>query len=198
MTHVVFDVGAVLVDWKPHLAWTDAFETDAEVFAFMERTGFRAKNTRADGGEIFADLAGEIDDAQDADLFSQYVERYARTVETPVHGTWDIVDQLIAQGTPLHAITNWSAETWPEGLKAQPRLGEVFQTLVISGREQITKPDRQIFDLFCTRAGIGAQDCVFVDDGLHNVEGAKQAGMDGIHFTTPARLHADLRTRGIL
>ncbi len=198
MKAVVFDIGGVLVDWKPHLAWAEALGSEDAAHAFIERTDFLARNARGDNGERFADLAQELDDPQDQRLFAAYVGLYTRTVENAIHGTWDVLDRLRAQGTPVHAITNWSAETWPEGLKVHPRLGEVFGTLVVSGQEGVMKPDARIFELLCARAGIAPEECVFIDDGLHNVEGARAVGMDGIHFTTPRALEAELTERGFL
>ncbi|MEP0962153.1 MAG: HAD family phosphatase [Roseobacter sp.] len=197
-TQVVFDIGGVLVDWHPHLAWMDALGSRAAVDAFMTRTDFMARNSRADAGASFADLAQEILDEADRHHFETYVSLFTRTVPNALQGTWDLLDQLKAKGVPLHAITNWSAETWPEGVKVHPRLDSVFETLVVSGRENLAKPDVRIFELLCQRAGNSPSDCVFIDDGLHNVEGARAAGMDGIHFTTPKALETELKQRGLL
>ncbi len=198
MKAVVFDIGGVLVDWQPHLAWVEALGSEDAAHAFIERTDFLVRNARGDNGERFADMAQELSDPRDQELFAAYVDLYARTVETPIHGTWDVLDRLKTQGTPVHAITNWSAETWPEGLKVQPRLGEVFGTLVVSGQEGVMKPDARIFEILCERSGHAPEDCVFIDDGLHNVEGARAVGMDAIHFTSPQALDAALTERGLL
>ncbi len=198
MKAVVFDIGGVLIDWQPHLAWADSLGSEAAAQAFLDRTDFLARNLRGDNGERFADLASELDDPEDQELFASYVERYALTVENPIHGTWEVLDRLKARGTPVHAITNWSAEKWPEGLKVHPRLGEVFGTVVVSGQEGVMKPDARIFRMLCDRASIAPQDCIFIDDGPHNVEGARAVGMDGIHFTTPRALELALAERGLL
>ncbi len=198
MKAVVFDIGGVLVDWQPHLAWVEALGSEDAAHAFIKRTDFLTRNARGDNGERFADMAQELSDPRDQELFAAYVDLYARTVETPIHGTWDVLDRLKTQGTPIHAITNWSAETWPEGLKVQPRLGEVFGTLVVSGQEGVMKPDARIFEILCERSGHAPEDCVFIDDGLQNVEGARAVGMDAIHFTSPQALDAALTERGLL
>ena len=157
-----------------------------------------ALNKRADNGEAFADLALEVTDPGDRQLFNTYISRFQHTVRDAVPGTWSIVDQLLARNVPLHGITNWSAETWPEGLKAHPRLDEIFGTLVISGREKMSKPEPGIYQLLCERADVAPEDCVFIDDGLRNVKGAMDVGMDGIHFTDAAALARELSERGLL
>ncbi len=194
---VVFDIGAVLVEWQPHLAWADDLGEDG-AHAFIERTGFLAKNARGDGGESFSDLAEEVEDPSDRALFREYVARYSLTVPNEVPGTWALLDRLLERDVPVHAITNWSAETWPEGVRVHPRLDEVFGTLVVSGREGITKPNARIFEILCERAGVKPEDCVFIDDGLHNVEGARAVGMDAIHFIGAEALEAELKARNLL
>ena len=195
---VVFDIGGVLVDWKPHLAWIDDFGTRAEVEDFMARVEFKTRNARADGGARFADLAAELDCPEDARLLAGYVNRYGRTVRKRIEGTWAILDRLKARSVPVHAITNWSAETWPAGVQAQPRLAEAFGVTVVSGQEGVMKPEARIFHILCERAGIAPGDCVFIDDGVHNVQGARDAGMDGIHFTAPVTLETALKDRNLL
>lgn len=195
---VVFDIGGVLVDWQPHLAWADEFSSQAETESFMSRIDFLARNLRGDNGERFADMAQELEDPDDQRRLAAYVPNYAKTVEGAVAGTWDILDALKAKGVPVHAITNWSAETWPEGLKSHPRLGEVFGTLVISGEEGMIKPDSRIFEMLCERAGVAPSDCVFIDDSPKNVDGAKAAGWDAIHFTGAEALRTALEQRGLL
>ena len=194
---VVWDIGGVLVDWQPHLAWAPELG-EAGAREFMARVAFPALNLRGDGGARFADLAAELADPEDAARLAAYPSLYARTVQGRVLGSWEILDSLIAAGTPVHAITNWSAETWLAGLSVHPRLGEVFGTLVVSGREGVMKPDPAIFRLLCDRAGLAPGDCLFVDDGLHNVEGARAAGMEGHHFRSAEGLRADLAGRGLL
>ncbi|MEO0654492.1 MAG: HAD-IA family hydrolase, partial [Pseudomonadota bacterium] len=46
--------------------------------------------------------------------------------------------------------------------------------------------------------GVAPADCVFIDDSPKNVDGAKAAGMDAIHFTDAAALEAALTERGFL
>lgn len=194
----VFDIGGVLVNWQPHLAWIDELGSRAAVEAFMARVDFKSRNARADAGESFAELAAEIEDTEDRRRLEAYVSLYPRTVPDAVPGTWQIVDRLREASVPVHGITNWSAETWPEGLKVHPRLDEIFGTLVVSGRENMAKPAPAIFALLCERAGVAPSECVFIDDGLRNVEGARRAGMDGIHFTGAKALEVALTERGLL
>lgn len=194
---VVFDIGGVLVDWQPHLAWADEMDEDA-ANAYLDRINFDRINLACDAGCTFSLAAKEIADPEDSARLARYVERYAVTVPRKLTGTWDILYALKKRGTPVHAITNWSSETWPEGVKTHPELGEVFGTTVVSGEIGMIKPSVEIFRHFCRQADVAPQSCVFVDDGLHNCMGAKAAGMEAIHFTGADALRAGLVTLGLL
>ncbi|WP_171238927.1 HAD family phosphatase [Ruegeria sp. HKCCA5763] len=198
MKAVVFDIGNVLIRWDPHLAWLHEMGSREAVAEFLTRIDFQDRNLRADGGENFADLASELDDVEDQRRLSVYVERYAMTVPQKIEGTWQLLYRLKEQGTQVHAITNWSAETWPVGVGAHPELGDVFGVTVVSGQEKLLKPQPEIFHRLCERAGLAPENCIFIDDGLHNVDGARAVGMDGIHFTTPQALESALIERGFL
>lgn len=194
---VVFDIGGVLVDWRPHLAWVDDLGEEG-ARGFLQRSGFDKINFACDGGARFGEAADLMDDPDDALRISQYVERYTRTVPDKVAGTWQVLHDLRTRAVPLHAITNWSAETWPEGLKVHPELGEVFGTTIVSGQVGVLKPSVEIYRLLCARADVRPQQCVFIDDGLHNCLGARAAGMDAIHFRNADSLRAQLADRGLL
>ncbi|MEE4118113.1 MAG: HAD family phosphatase [Paracoccaceae bacterium] len=195
---VVFDIGGVLVEWQPHLAWIDDLGSREAVEGFMARIDFPALNLRADGGETFADLAAGLDDPDDARRLAGYVARYPLTVPRAIEGTWALLDRMTARGVPVHAITNWSAETWPRGLTVHPRLGTAFGVTVVSGQEGVVKPDARIFRMLCERAGVAPADCLFIDDGPRNVEGARAAGMDAVRFVSSEALERDLLERGLL
>ncbi|MEP3295081.1 HAD family hydrolase [Tateyamaria sp.] len=194
---VVFDIGGVLIDWQPHLAWTDEMD-EAEARAFMDRIGFEKLNLACDAGATFVQAASHVSDPNDAAQLARYVERYQHTVQAKIKGTWDILYTLKDADVPVHAITNWSAETWSEGCKAHPELLEVFDTTIVSGEAGIIKPSTEIYSLLCHRADVAPERCVFIDDSLHNCVGARAAGMGAIHFTSVDALRANLRARSLL
>ena len=197
MKQVIFDIGAVLVEWQPELAWADELGLDG-ARDFIDRIGFDKINLACDAGASFAQASKGIADPADAARLERYVSLYHLTVPQKITGTWDCLYDLKDRGVSLHAITNWSAETWPVGEKVHPELGEVFETTIVSGQVGMIKPSVAIFQLLCDRAGVVAESCIFIDDGLHNCIGAKAAGMDAIHFTDPDALRASLEGKGVL
>ena len=198
MTCIVFDIGNVLVRWDPVEAFLPELGSRDAVLAFLERTDFAARNLRGDKGERFADMATEIADPADAALFARYPDLYASTIRQPIEGSFALMERLRAKGHAIHAITNWSAETWPLGVATHPRLGTSFGVTVVSGEEGVIKPDPAIFALLCERAEVGPGDCFFIDDSLANVAGARACGWRAHPFTTPEALEAALIEEGLL
>ena len=195
---VVFDIGNVLVGWDPRPAFAPDLDGPEAVEAFLTRIDFARLNLRADGGARFAALAAELDDPADADRLAAYPRRFADTLSPPIQASWALMERLRERGFAIHAITNWSAETWPIGVAALPRLGRAFGTTIVSGQVGMIKPDPAIFRLFCQRAGLAPADCLFIDDNPANVAAAKGIGMDGLPFTSAEALEAALIERRLL
>ena len=198
MKAIVFDIGNVLIRWDPVPAFLPDLGSVAPVRDFMTRVDFDARNLRADGGARFADLAAELSDPADRALLAAYPARFAATVTEAIEGSWALLDRLRARGSQIHAITNWSAETWPEGIRAHPRLGSAFRSVLVSGEVGMVKPDPAIYRLFCARAGLAPGDCLFIDDRAENCAGAESTGMQAELFTTPDALETALTHRGLL
>ena len=59
---------------------------------------------------------------------------------------------------------------------------DAFDVVIGSGDEGIMKPDPQIYHLALTGLGVEANEAVFIDDFIENIEGARRVGLWGIHF----------------
>lgn len=198
--NIVFDIGNVLVRWNLHAAFADHFDSPERIDAYLEEVGFHDWNRLQDGGRSWAEAATALrarhgDRAHPA---TDYPLRHADTIAEPIEGTWALADRLAARGHALYAITNWSAETWPDAQRLHPRLTQAFRDVVVSGQEKLLKPEAAIFRLLCDRNGLDPAECLFIDDSAANVAGARDFGMDAVVFTTPEALEADLSQRGLL
>jgi len=62
-------------------------------------------------------------------------------------------------------------------------LNEIFDVILNSAQEKISKPDPKIFLLACKKLGVKPQDCLYVDDKQKHVKAAKSLGMKGFTYT---------------
>jgi len=76
-------------------------------------------------------------------------------------------------------------------------IADAFDLIVISAEEKVMKPDPVIFQRTMERLGRKAEECVFVDDFLHNVEGARAVGMHAIHYTPATDIKKALAELGV-
>ncbi|PVE46020.1 HAD family phosphatase [Pararhodobacter aggregans] len=198
--NLVFDVGNVLIRWRPELAVAHVYPEREAALAYLERMGFAAWNLANDGGRPFAEAMAELRAAHgaEAEALAEYPARFGETIREPIAGTWALIDRLKAKGLRLFAITNFAAETWPVALRVHPRLGEDFEDVIVSGQVGLLKPGAAIYRLLLERHGLAAEDCLFIDDSAGNVAGARAVGMQVHLFTTPPALEADLAARGLL
>jgi HAD superfamily hydrolase (TIGR01509 family) len=65
--------------------------------------------------------------------------------------------------------------------------------MVISAEVGLVKPDERIYRLALEEMHARAEESVFLDDVLANIEGARAVGMQGIHFTHPERSLDELK-----
>ena len=73
------------------------------------------------------------------------------------------------------------------------QIDDAFDRLVISAEIGLVKPDLAIYKWLISELGIEASQTVFVDDFLHNVEGARAAGLQAIHFHAPGQALEELQ-----
>ncbi len=195
--NIVFDIGNVLIAWDPHAAFRHAFDSDAEIDAFLMDADFYAWNLEQDRGRTRQEAVAAVPEAHAA-LMDGYFDRFHLTIQDKICETWSLMERLRGKGYGIYGLTNFAADTWPVALEVHPQLGEAFEDVVVSGHEGMIKPERAIYDLLCRRNKLSPSDCLFIDDSAANTQGARAAGWQAHHFTSPDGLRRDLNARGLL
>jgi epoxide hydrolase-like predicted phosphatase len=89
------------------------------------------------------------------------------------------VRQAREAGVRTALVSNsWGVHRYPHDV-----MEELFDGVVISGEEGIRKPARRMYELGAERAGVRAEQCVFVDDLPFNLTPAEELGMATVHHT---------------
>ncbi len=70
---------------------------------------------------------------------------------------------------------------------------DVFDEMIISAEVSLMKPDARIYRLALEKMGVQAEESIFLDDLLVNVEAARSVGMSAIQFTQPERTLEELK-----
>jgi 2-haloacid dehalogenase len=197
---VVFDLGGVLIDWNPRYLYRKLFAGDEPAMEhFLTHVCSPDWNIKQDEGRLLADAYALLvrDYPQHQALIEAWGPRFDEMMSGAIEGTVEILAELKARGTPIYALSNWSAETFPHAWKRFEFL-RWFRGIVISGELKLIKPDARIFHHLLQKHGLSAEATVFVDDAPHNVAGAQAVGIHGVHFTEPAALRSTLMELGLL
>ena len=196
---IVFDLGGVLIDWNPRHLYRKLFADEAKMERFLTEICSPVWNVTLDAGRSFDEGIAELlqRHPEEAALIRAWKERWEEMLGGPIHGTVAILEELHAAGMALHALTNWSAETFPIGRRHFPFLDR-FRTILVSGQEKLVKPDPRIFQLLIDRTGVAPERTAFIDDSEKNAEAAARLGFRAVRFTDPERLRASLTALGAL
>lgn len=197
---IVFDYGNVLVEWNPRYVYQRFFPDDPEAMErFLHEVDFMEWNAQQDKGRPFADGVAALSKEfpQHAHLIQAYHDHWKDSIGEAYWGTVDIMKQLKQAGYALYGLSNWSAETFPHILE-QYDFFHMFDDMVISGEVGHVKPHPEIFHILLEKIGRPAQECLFIDDSLPNIQQAHTIGFATIQFESPEQLVKALQTLNIL
>lgn len=191
--NVVFDLGNVLLRWDPRFLYRRIFADAARMEWFLanicDTDWVLAQDRRRSFKEgVALSKAQHPDFADELEMFDAH---WQATLPGVIDGTVAILHELEQNAVPLYAITNFNGEKFAETRERFPFLNK-FRDVVVSGNENLLKPEPEIYELLLQRNGLKAEHCIFIDDNANNVRGAEAVGMAGHHFESPEGLRAVL------
>lgn len=177
-THVLSEQALGLVpgtlSWRgPFDVANDALWRDMQADKISERDYWMAR-TREVGR-----LVGE-----DWDRMETFVQR-ARGADVQAVIRPEAVAAILAAavaGRRLAILSNELDLFYGADFRTRLPLLGLFEVVVDATYTRILKPDPRAYALCIDQLGLPAHDCVFVDDQLRNVEGARRVGMQTVHF----------------
>lgn len=193
ITAIIFDYGNVLLEWDPRLVYRRYFNDEEAMERFLIEIKFMEWNAHQDKGRPFAEGVAALSKEfpQHAHLIQAYHDRWIDSIGDAYWGTVEIMKELKQKGYRLYGLSNWSAETFPHA-QAKYDFFHLLDDMVISGAVGFVKPEPEIYHLMLEKIGRPAQECLFIDDSLPNIQRANTIGFETIHFTSPSQLKHEL------
>ena len=197
---IIFDLGAVLIDWNPHHLYNKIFIDPAQRDWFLANICTNDWNEEQDGGRSLAEgtelLVKQFPEHEEN--IRAFYGRWDEMLNGAVEGTVEIFKQLKESGNyKIYALSNWSAETMDIAFSRFDFL-DWFDGMVISGLEKMRKPDPAFYQLLLDRYNVKPQDALFIDDNIRNIIAAEKMGITSIHFTSATELQVQLNNKSIL
>lgn len=200
MNTVVFDLGGVLVDWDPRYLLRKVMPgREAEMETLLADVLNHEWNLARDTGDSWPDAMAELQARYPgwADVLRTFDERWPETLGGQHEDTVAVLRELKGQGTPLLALSNWSAEKFPYAEERFEWL-DWFDGIVVSGRIGLVKPEPAIFEHLLATYDLQPADIFFIDDHEPNVIAARQLGIHAHLFRGADGLRRDLAQEGLL
>lgn len=188
---IIFDLGGVLVDWKPEYVYRKVFNEDEEkVQWFLNTVCTPEWNIEQDGGRTIEE-AVKIKIAEFPE-YKEWIELFYKEWEHmfsgPIIENVALFKKLKASGNyKIYALTNWSAEKWDKALELFPFFND-FDGVVVSGQEKTRKPFPNIYKILINRYQINPKNSIFIDDNYENILAANKLNINSIHYKNPSQL----------
>lgn len=198
MRAVLFDIGNVMLHWRPQELLGPILPEEAMLDARLQELGFAIWYGDRTDRRPWESRLEEMDDGDPRrEVFAAYLTGFHRAVRRPVEGSAELLEDLVAAGVPVFAVTNAP----PEADEIVPRehgFMTRFVDVAVSSLEGVRKPDPEIFRRIMVRNGLTPEACLFTDDGVAYLEGARAIGMKVHHFDGAAGLRQRLVAEGFL
>lgn len=180
--NIIFDYGSVLIRTDCRRVYADVLGSWDKATWFrdniLDEEFMHRLDMGDDYGQCISDLQAKHPDY--AEAIAMYDTRYLDFVVGEMPGMRQLLMHLRVYGYHLYGLSNYSHKIYD----IEQRL-KIFRNLegqIISSDIHITKPDPRIFKFLLAKYGIRAEESVFVDDRIGNVEAARSLGFNAIVF----------------
>jgi putative hydrolase of the HAD superfamily len=180
----IFDVGNVLINYKPML-YLEGLFPEKELQEKMYETVFLSHEWEyMDRGILTHKEAIDIICMREPAFLptiNQTME-HINDLFTPINETVDLLPEIKKAGHSLYYLSNIHEET-RDYLLDEYQFFNLFDGGVFSCDVKVIKPSAQIYRHLLDKLRLKPEDCLFFDDVAENVAAAEKEGIKGVLFT---------------
>ncbi|SEB89475.1 2-haloacid dehalogenase [Nitratireductor aquibiodomus] len=195
--HIVFDIGRVLIHYDPEIPYRRLIPDDAQRRWFLENVCTGDWNIEQDRGRRWEDAEALLiaEHPQEEENIRGFRRHWHEMVPHAYDDSVAMLETLIDAGHDVTMLTNFAADTFAEARERYTFLNRP-RGVTVSGEVRLLKPDRAIYDIHVESFGLEPAATLFIDDSEKNVEGARDAGWQAVHFSGAEKLRSDLAGYG--
>jgi epoxide hydrolase-like predicted phosphatase len=195
---IVFDLGNVLLSWKPgEFLLKSGY--DEETTGLILNTVFRSATWFSlDNGDITKEEAIDIMVSESSFKRAQIKSLLdlCPKIIFPLHKNIKLLPELKKQGFKLYYLSNFPLEFFNE-TKSRYDFFKYFDGGIISAEVNQSKPDPDIYRIFLERFRLNPCECLYIDDIEINVRIPEELGMKVIHLAELDSLEKKLSEFGL-
>ena len=196
--NIIFDLGGVLVNWKPKEIIEDIFKNKK-----IEQP----KNWQSIiSSDIFKNLEKGIISRKEAikkipekTLQKQFLYLFEKISDYlfPLKAGLEILDKIKTKKYNLYVLSNFQEEIFNQVAHNYNFLKD-FDGIILSFNVKSMKPEPKIYHTLLNNYSLKPQECIFIDDMEENIIGAKKVGIDGIICKNHSYVLGELKKLNIL
>ena len=197
--NIIFDFGGVVMDWNPRYFFKDYFNDDERMEFFLKNIAEDEWNAEQDRGRSLQE-GTEIQIQKFPEWENElraYYDNWSTMLKSDIPENVEVLRKLEHSDYELFGLTNWSAETFPYALENYDFFNAFKGKIVVSGTEQLIKPDPKIWEVLLERYQLKSEESVFIDDNPKNIEVAETLGFLTVHIQQETNLEKELRNLGL-
>lgn len=184
---IIFDFGNVLIRFDEETIMRPYFRDKNEIKRCLPIIFDRAYWDKLDDGTLTENgvcklIKGKVPEESLLKCEKTLLNWYKNI--PPIFEMWELVDKLKKMGKRIFLLSNIS-KYFADNYSSVPELSTFlsnFDGLVFSSEVGVVKPDSKIFDILIKKFDIKKDECIFIDDSIKNVIGAKNYGIDAFHY----------------
>ena len=182
----LFDLGGVFFDWDPHHFYKDVFDNQEERDYFLNKICNDQWNIQQDAGRLIKDAENDLIKKFPNYEYEikLYYKNHRKMFRKIFQKSIDVLIDLKNKNFECYVLSNWSWETF-KGMENEYKFLNLFDGLIISGKEKMIKPNKEVYILAIERFKLVSQNTVFIDDKIENIVTAKKLGFKTIHLEQP-------------
>jgi len=193
--NIIFDLGNVLINFKPELFLLNFTEDQKKITAFVNKVPRSKIWFDLDRGKFSVNKAYEIflkKYPENKELLEKFFEdnRWMEMLN-PITQNVEIVKLLKREGYNLYILSSFIKEAF-DYIESRYNFLSIFDGRVISYQEGVIKPEEEIYRILLKRYNLKPEECLFIDDHKIILEPAKELGMKVIHYQDSKDLREEL------
>ncbi|WP_066332081.1 HAD family hydrolase [Azohydromonas lata] len=200
---VIWDVGAVLLRWRPAVLLQRVLPRHAHDEASALAL---ARRFFVEGGDWGAYDRGDVEEAALAQRIAHRTGLTEADVHTVIQAVPDELQPLPDSVELLHALRQRGLKQYffsnmPLGYAAHIEKAHGFFGLfhggLFSARVRRMKPEREFYELAHERFNLAGRSAIFIDDSPANIQAAREFGWNAVLFRDIQQVAGELKALGM-
>ncbi|MDY6894261.1 MAG: HAD family phosphatase [Thermotogota bacterium] len=198
MRNIVFDLGNVLFKFDPDEILEGLFK-DPLIKSKLKEAVFKTSMWKElDRGTLSFEEAEKIFIEKNPNL-KEEIDILLKEWKNYLHPLTENIEILpeLKENNKLFILSNFHEEAF-NYIRRKYSFFDIFDGMVISYKEKLLKPEKEIYQLLLNRYNLNPEETFFVDDIVENIHAAEEVGIKGILYTDPESLKETLKRVGAL